>query len=694
MSDTSPHFNDLVAARLSRRGLLGGMASIPLLSMAGCATPSRDGNTLGPGTYRRATFASVPTDQNDRVTVPDGYVQSTLIAWGDPLFETASEPVDLDTLDRAQQEQRFGTHNDMLALFPATWSFPADKTASRQILCSNHEYFEPAMAFPATRSLADYTAGQVETLFAAMGVSVVALERQASGDWATLRDARSGSGVNRRITPFTPVAFSGPAANHPWITAAAEVFNRAESGAPAGTVACGTLANCAGGRTPWGTFLTSEENFQSYFRVATAPGEPLTAARADARVAEDAEVFGYRLGEARPGLPGPQAYDLATNPTGPAVYGWVVEIDPYDPASTPRKLTAIGRKKGENSATALARDGRVAVYQGDDELDEFTYKFLSESRFDPSNRAANMNLLDRGVLHVARLEADGTGRWMPITLEAANAAIAGSDSPAFIDEGDLMIRARVAARALGGTPMDRPEDVEAVLDDRWVGTGTVMIPCTKGTTADAEAPARPHRPGGADAAGLQPNLPGHVVRLQEAGGDCGATTFAWDVFLMGGDPEATTDVARTPGGRELHQSVVVNDRATFTGAALACPDNLCFDSGRNVWITTDGMGGVFPCNDVVLVAGTEPGRTPEVKRFLVGPVGAEITGPAFTPDERTMFVAIQHPGTTDARGQGFDDARWAGASPRPPSSFPDGDGAWPRSAVIMVRRADGGRVGT
>ena len=693
----APHINDLVRTRLSRRGILGGMAAIPFLSMAGCATTAGapEGAPVGGATsaYRLATFTSVPADQNDEVTVPDGYVQTTLIGWGDPLFETVSGPADLDTLDRAQQEQRFGTHNDMLALFPAAWSFPADKTASHQILCSNHEYFDPAMAFPAVRSLADYTPGQVETLFAAMGVGVVAIEKQASGDWTPVRDARPGSGVNRRITPFTPVIFTGPAARHPWIMAAAEGYNRDEA-PPEGTVACGTLANCAGGQTPWGTYLTSEENFQSYFRVAGTPGAALAEAKADARLIADAASFGYRIGDPRPGLPGPAAYDLAAHPTAAAAYGWVVEIDPYDPASTPRKRTAIGRKKAENAATALTRDGRVAVYQGDDQLNEFTYKFLSEGRFDPSQRKANMNLLERGVLHVARLEADGTGRWVPITLQAANAAVAGTDTPAFTDDGDLMVRARIAARALGATPMDRPEDVEAILDDRWVGTGTVFIPCTKATDARPTGPGKPDRPGPTGEAGLQLNLPGHVLRLQETGGDCGATTFAWDIFLMGGDPAAETEIGTTPGGRPVNQSVVVDGRATFTGAQLACADNLCFDSGQNVWMTTDGMSGVFACNDVILVAGTEPGRTPELKRFMVAPIGGEITGPAFAPDECTLFASIQHPGGSDAAGEDFSRGRWSGAMPRPPSSFPGEPGSWPRSAVVQIRRRDGGRVGT
>lgn len=686
---TPSHLSDLVATRLSRRGLLGGMAAIPLLSMTGCATGG-----LSRRSARTTTFASVPATQVDRVTVPEGYTARTLIAWGDPLFDTASGPLDLDALDRKEQEQRFGTHNDMLALFPVAWTFPAPRVGRRHILCANHEYFSPALAAPAARSLQDFDVAKVESLFAAMGVSVLAVEETAQGEWRVSRDATPGAGVNRRITPFTPVAFTGPAADHPWIRAASRAFNATEPDVPAGTIACGTLANCAGGQTPWGTFLTSEENFQNYFRAAGPQTTALTAARADARKSADAEGFGYRLEGGRPGLPGPAPYDLSANPTGPSVYGWVVEIDPYDPTSVPRKRTAIGRKKGENAATALARDGRAVVYQGDDQLNEFTYKFVSVGRFDPTARASNMELLDQGTLFVARFEADGTGRWLPITLDAANAAAENTMVAPFTDLGDVMVRARAAARLLGATPMDRPEDVEAIVDDRWVGEGTVLIPCTKGVESAPARPARPVREGAVDEAGGQMNIPGHVIRIQEAADDCGADRFTWDVFLMGGDPDARTAMGVTPGGRPFNQSVDVEGRPTFTGAALAAPDNLCFDSNNNVWITTDGMASVFPCNDVVLVAGTEPGIIPEVRRFMVGPVGAEITGPTFSPDERTFLAAVQHPGASDTSGVDYGATRWSEKSARPASSFPDGSDTWPRSAVVYVRRNDGGRIGS
>lgn len=688
------HLQDLIATRLSRRRVLGGLGGLPFLSLAGaCAHDIAP--ALG-GAGRSVAFSSVPPTRADRVTVPAGYEARTLIAWGDPLFDTAQEPLDLNRLDRAGQELRFGTHNDMLALFPASHAFPAGRSATRQILCVNHEYFEPASAFPAAHSLREFDADRTAALFAALGVSIVAIRQDPSSRiWVVKRDARPGAGVNRRITPFTPVVFSGPATGHPWVAAAGAKFNAAESGAPAGTIPCGTLANCAGGQTPWGTYLTSEENFQFIFAASDAAAEPLVRVREDAALAADAASFGYALDRVRPALPAPAQYDLSDNPTGPALYGWVVEIDPYDPTSVPRKRTAIGRKKGENAATALTRDGRLAVYQGDDQVDEFVYKFVTAGRFDPTDRGANMDLLDRGVLHAARCDVDGTGEWIAITLEAANAAAAGAGVvKPFSDEGDLMVRVRQAARLLGATPMDRPEDVEAIIDETWVGSGTVLIPCTKNPAPRPPRPASPDREGAGEGGGAQRNFAGHLVRIEEDDGDCGAGRFRWDIFLVGGDPAASKPMGATPAGQPLNRSVTVDGAPTFRGAPIAAPDNLCFDRARNVWITTDGSDEVFgDCNDMVLVTTTAPTDAPrEVRRFLVGPVGCEVSGPTFSPDERTFFASIQHPGEADLSGRAYSVERWREGA-RPPSSFPDGGTAWPRSAVIYVVRQDGGVIG-
>jgi len=691
-----PHLNDLVATRLSRRSILGGLATLPLLSGVGCAT-APGGRTGGAGT---PTFVSVAATRADRISVPAGYTARTLIGWGDALFDADDRgrrlgELDLDSLDRHAQSHRFGTHNDMLALFPRVLTYPAPRDGRAHILCSNHEYFDPALAFPGLRRAEDLGHEQLETLFAAMGVTVVAVDQEPGGRWSVVRDPRPGQGVNRRITPFTPVRFSGPAADHPWLQHATAAFRAAEP-APPSTVPCGTLANCAGGQTPWGTYLTSEENFQSYFRAQPDDTRAAQVAAEDPVLAADAASFGYRLEGGRRPWPAPAPYDLATNPYGAAAYGWVVEIDPYDPISVPVKRTAIGRKKAENAASALARDGRAVIYQGDDQLNEFVYKFVSQGRFDADDRSSNLRLLDQGTLHAARFEADGTGRWLPLRLEAANAAAAEVGAPGFTDEGDLMMRARAAARLLGATPTDRPEDVEAMVDEAWVGTGQVFIPCTKGAEAAPPRPGRPTREG-ADRNEPQANPAGHVIRIEEDGADCAATTFRWEIFLVGGDPAAEGVRGTLVNGRDFLPSVAEAGRMpSYAGVPLACPDNLCFDGSGNVWVTTDGAHDVFgDCNDMVVVASTAPGADrPELKRFMVGPLGAEICGPTFSPDGRAFLAAIQHPGEFDASGADFSDLRWEEPARAPLSSFPDGPGTWPRSAVVYVVKDDGGRIGT
>ncbi|MGE0740166.1 MAG: PhoX family phosphatase [Hyphomonadaceae bacterium] len=672
------HIGELIA---TRRALLGGLAGLPLLSLA-------DAQAQTPAAGVR--FASVAATNADTVSLPPGYSWRTLIAWGDPLFENVA-PFDANTLTRADQELRFGQNNDMLAMFPATYAFPPERDQARMLMCANHEYYDPSLMFPALTAPTQFTPAHIETGLAASGISVTMLERGPEG-WRPVRDASPGAGFNRRITPFTPVVFAGPAANHPRIAAAAAFVNAREPGAPAGAVSCGTLANCAGGQTPWGTYLSAEENFHSWFGATDDAAPALREALTDPAIVLDNGNFG---------LPGagpltrllPAQFDLTHNPHGPALYGWTVEVDPYDPTWAPRKRTALGRRKAECATTALARDGRVVVYSGDDQINEFLYKFVSRDRFDAADRLANRDLLDHGQLYVARFDEDGAGVWMPITLRAANAAAREAGYTArFRDEGDLMLRAREAARLMGATPMDRPEDVEAVLDENWVGQGPVLVVCTNNRDQGFEAPGRPRRESPTPNR-AQANPAGHILRLDETANDCGALTFRWDVFVMAGDPNTAQPIVTTRAGLPAHVSTRHAGVQTLSGDRFACPDNLCIDTQRNVWISTDGSDAVFAdCNDTIMVAPADASGPKPVKRFLVGPVGAEICGPTMAPDERAFFAAIQHPGESDASGAEIFELRWTRGQ-RPPSNFPDGGEAWPRSAVVVITRDDGGRIG-
>lgn len=675
------HIQDLIA---SRRAVLGAFAGLPLLHLAGCASP---GANAPASMSQAANFTPIAANNADTVTLPPGYSWRPLISWGDALFNDMPERANLETLTRAQQERSFGGHNDMLAAFAAEYAFPPPANADRMILCANNEYVSPELCFPGVQAPADFTREQIEAMLASIGVSVVEIARDGAG-WRTVRHA-PGAGRNRRITPFTPALFSGPAARHPWILTASQIVNdseprRAGDTAPEEAVRCGTAANCAGGLTPWGTYLTAEENFNGVFF-----GAPSDEAMHDGAYANDAQSFGYARGADLWRDKLPRQFLTSENPHGPSLYGWVVEIDPYTPDAAPKKRTALGRKKNECASTALAADGRVAVYMGDDQRGEHVYKFVSNGRFDPANRAANMDLLDDGKLYCAEFLENGGGRWIEIEVSAANAAAQAQGSPLrFTDQADVLVRARAAAGVLGATPMDRPEDIEAVCDANWRGLGSVLIACTNNSNHSPERPGNPRRDG------AENNLTGHIVRIDEDGGDAAAVNFTWDVFVLAGDPNAEAPTSATRSGAPAHVSTEIGGAPTFTGDRFACPDNLFIDKTQRVWITTDGNDGVFgDCNDSVMVTPLNADGARPVKRFLTGPVGAEICGPLMAPDERAFFCAIQHPGGNDVSGEDYSDLRWGDAAQRPPSSFPDGGDAWPRSAVIVITRDDGGRIG-
>jgi secreted PhoX family phosphatase len=708
----SPHFNSLAAQSLSRRGFLGkaglGIAALPVLGTLGACATSGRATEVKPG----LNFDSVPATLADTVSLPADYVYDTVIAWGDSLFETVPDAFDRTQWSEQDGLTRFGFNNDMLALFPVPWQPKvANAPTSAMLLCVNFEYTRSEFVFGPEIDLSGLTNAQYRALFSNCGIGVVQLAHQRDGRLTPIKDKAPGpTALNRRITPLTEMVFTGPGAAHPWIAAAAQVTNAAEAKAghrpedPRG-VMCGTYGNCAGGFTPWGTYLSAEENFDFLYTFRRIEGGPqIYAPVSDAHVVDHASFFSNRFMNASRMPSGyteiPDQYDLALNPTGGALYGWTVEVDPYDPTFVPRKRTALGRRKGECATTALTKDGRVAVYAGDDQRDEFVYKFITKGRYNPSNRLANRDLLDEGTLYAARFEANNEGRWIALTLEAANAAAAAAKQPQFSDLGDVLVRARHAARLLGATPMDRPEDVECPVAEDWTGLGSVLIACTENLRRASAEPANPRRTM-VDGDDLQPNPTGHIVRIDEANADQGALEFTWDIFALAGDPSAAqTQVASVDGVEgPANTSVAVDGVLSFTGSRFARPDNVTFDTRGHVWISTDGSRTVFgDCNDGVYCASLAGGPPREIKRFLVGPVGAEICGPLFVPGERTFMCAIQHPGEDDVMNRDFQPEFRAGKRQTPASAFPEGRAdrgstAWPRPAVITVRRKDGGLIG-
>lgn len=643
-------FEGLVDAQLSRRGFLVG---------AGTAAAAASVVTVGiPGEAEAATgFTAIAETQADTVTVPPGYTFNVLLPWGEPLFEGDANwghgagEINGSNITAAEQNRRVGFNHDMLALFPNPFGSPASKDGQpfdSYIAVFNQEYTTGTDMFPGY-SAASASRNTVDVELAAHGITVAGI-RLVDGEWVhdkamRVGDTAEGALVARRVTGTTRFTVDGPAKDDARL---------------AGTVS-GTLNNCAGGFTPWGTYLSAEENFNQYFANASS----LPAGRTK----DNYRILGMTNGSSgRRWEKYHDRFDLAKTPNEGFKFGWIVEVDPYDPTRRPVKHTAIGRFKHE-CATIVVQypegqtKGKVVLYSGDDERFDYVYKFVTDGTFDSTDPRAkgHFSLLSSGTLYTARFNADGTGEWLPLTIDNLNTVAPG----AFDDQADICLRTREAGDAVGATPMDRPEDVEAPhAAGTFAGTGKVFVVCTNNSNrgGSANRATGTVRSGAADAANPRTNnRTGHIVQINENGNDHTSTTFTWSIYLLAGDPKAAT-------------GAVGDVKGTFFGDRFGSPDNITFDNRGLLWIATDGTPSSYPNNDQVLCTEIAGNGKVRVKRFLVGPYGCEICGPLFSPDNTTFFCNIQHPGED---GQ--------------PSTFPFGE---KRPAMVAVRRTDGGVVGS
>jgi uncharacterized protein len=695
-------FEDIVEQHLSRRLLLGGAAALPLLTMPGLLPGGSDGAAYAQSAG--LTFQSLPetvsrdasgnhVTASDVVTVPPGYRFNVVIKWGDPLFPGVGA-FDVNNQTPADARQRFGFNNDMIALFPERFGAPA--TIGRlpfpsYIMATNHEYVTPPTLFPGVTTNTVTDADRQAVLFEYVGVGIVRIALQ-NGNWVYDQNSR----FNRRITLTTPIDITGPAAGHPKLQTPAD---------PNGRRALGTYNNCAGGFTPWGTYLSAEENFNFIFDHHL--GTPV----ADPTILQDHVDVG-----ARPGVVGSEygrnfpRFNLSTPEGRNEIYrfGWVVEVDPYNPTSTPAKRTALGRFKHECATVALTQNDGVVLYSGDDERFEYVYKFIAANRFDRSNprSSANMSLLDSGTIYAARFNADGTGQWLaldinnPATGPLIRASVYANGTPRFPTQADVLINTRRAGDAVGATPMDRPEDVEAPVDASFRGSGRVYFTCTNNSSRTANGlptNSDARRTGSGrqiinqtDAANPRRLGIGHIIEIIEAGNDHAALTFTWRVFMLAGDPANPNGFV--PAGRNVAGGSL-NVGNTYTGPRFSAPDNVAFDKLGNLWIATDGSPEILNQNDQILAAPTNvpPGQPIPLSRFLTAPNGAECCGPLMTPDNSTMMVAFQHPGEDGARVFNNPQSTWPDNLPG--STIPAAQ-RFPKSAVIAVRRLDGGRIGS
>jgi uncharacterized protein len=614
-------FVDIVAARISRRGFLrGGVAAAAAFSLDGDrslmnALPSFTRFGSGP----LLGFKGVAVSSADAVIVPKGYTAKVLIAWGDPVSNGPAFLADASNT-ATEQAQQWGMHNDGLAYFPIDGS-------RRGLLVQNNEYFDAALLFP--DGTANWTALKTNKSLAAHGVSIVEIKKQHG--WQVVRPSKYA----RRITAATPIRISGPVAGDRRLITSAD---------PTGRLVLGTLHNCAMGVTPWRTFLTCEENFENYFRTAVIP----PAGSIEARYGLNPDGGGYLVHTTE------KRFRVADEPNEPNRFGWVVEIDPFQPNSTPVKRTALGRLKHEGACVRETRDGRIVVFMGDDETFEYIYRYVSSLPWRTAQKQG-ASPLDDGVLYVAKFNADGTGQWLALT--PSNPALRKWANH------DILINTRGAADAVGATKMDRPEWIDTLPNEL-----TAMVSLTNNTLrgVGANAPADRMNP-------RSPNPYGHIIRWSQSE-DWAERDFRWDIFALCGDP-----------ANPSHKSTIVGD-------TYGSPDGLYVAPSGRVWIQTDvtkssineGPFAGFGNNQMLCI---DP-RTRETRRFLVGPNRCEITGVCATPDETTMFVGIQHPGESPT---GINDP----AEPKRYSSWPDGpNGGRPRSACVVITKDDGGVIGS
>ncbi len=636
---------EIVSRRFNRRailrGSLGAVAATTLFSSA-LFSASR----LARPSENSSDFQEIEAGVDERHHVAEGYRADILLRWGDPLFPD-SPAFDPKNQSAEAQLKQFGYNNDYVAFFPI------DESKDRALLCINHEYTNEEVMFPGIgrqdlTCFPDMTAALVDIEMAAHGVSIVEIARK-DGSWHPMRDSR----YNRRISPLvTETTVDGPAAG----------CNRLKTSAdPTGARILGTLNNCGGGVTPWGTYLTAEENFHGYFW-------------SDDKAECGKKLNGLGGGQAksydRYGVPGlwqawgkfHDRFNVDKEPNEPNRFGWIVEIDPFDPTSVPVKHTALGRFCHEGAETVVNKDGRVVVYCGDDGRFEYVYRFVSSGRYDPENRAANRTLLSEGTLEAAKFCDDGSLVWLPLVF---------GDGPLTPENGlscqaDVVIDARLAADLVGATRMDRPEDVQPNAEN-----GRIYVMLTNNANREVQQ---------VDAANPRvDNVFGHIIELIAPGGDHTAETYKWEILVRCGDP-AVGEVG------------ALWNPATTDNGWFACPDNAAVDGEGRLWVATD-QGKPWPTGraDGLYLLETEgqARRTPRL--FFRGPVGGEICGPCFAPDGETLFLAVQHPGTdaTD-RYKGFERES---TFEDPATRWPDFDSATPpRPSVLVITKIGGGSI--
>ncbi len=692
---TGEYFGDVVNRAMARRTFLRGtgVAGAALVVAPAALAPKTADASNDTGAvqsfFRRfsseLSFEAVPPVRlTEDVVVPNGYTHNVILRWGDGLFPGVPD-LDSNSLDLQSpftQSKQFGFNADLVLWFPLpTWvrwaggslspllgdifgwllPFYYRNESRRALMWVNHEYTTGADMFPGYDG-DNPTALQMQAEIEAHGGSLVEIMEDSDGAQRFVKN----SPFNRRVTGTTEIEIAGPLRGHALMQTSVD---------PSGEKVYGMFNNCAGGKTPWGTVLTCEENFDQYFgNYDAVPAEP-NRRLSDRIAAVSTET--RRKWERLSGLGLDPRFDLSSDANEYHRHGYVVEIDPYSPDSVPKKRTALGRFKHEGAVPTLTANGRVAVYSGDDARFEYVYKFVSAGDYRSFDRDHNMTLLDEGILYAARFDVGaaagdemGVGEWLPLVWGDGNALhMAG-----FNNQQEVLINPRGAADVLGATPMDRPEDVDVSPTN-----GHVFVALTNNSNRGADGFDGPN-----EANPRGPNPHGHVVEIIEDGDDAAATTFRWTIFIKCGDPNVPEHEASFGD---------IADPVAAGISPISDPDNFAFDDDGNLWIATDGQffsGSVgFGQTDGVFAVPVEGDKRGLLKQFLSGIPGGEICGPEFSGDNRTFYCAIQHPHDGVAFNPEYDDNGAVRQLPK----WPLGETAVSRPSLIAVRHTDGRKIG-
>lgn len=636
-SSANPTMGEIISRRFSRRNFLQGSLAVSAIAATVSPVALMTADKAKAAAVSAFSFPEVEAGVDANHHVAEGYDADVLLRWGDALFPDSPE-FDPNGQTAEAQARQFGYNNDYVGFIPL------EGADDRGLLVVNHEYTNPHLMFPGIVTIVDgevkqgsLSKAQVDVEMAAHGGTIVEIQR-VDGKWQVVRDGQ----YNRRVTVSTEMEVTGPAAGHDRLKTSAD---------STGTKVLGTLNNCAGGVTPWGTYIMAEENFHGYFSGELPADHP--------------EVANYeRYGVPEGGYDWANFYDrfdLAKEPNEPNRFGWIVEVDVMDPTSMPKKRTALGRTKHEGAESIVAENGKVVFYLGDDERFDYVYKFVTDGTYNPDDRAANMDLLDAGTLYVAKFNDDGSMQWLPMVHGEGPL----TQENGFASQADIVIETRRAGDLLGATKMDRPEDVQP---NGVNGKVYVMLTNNTKRKDDQVDEANPRAE----------NAFGHIIEIAEDGGDFTATSGKWEVLLKCGDP-SVAEVGAT------------FSTETTKNGWFGMPDNCAIDAAGRLWVSTDGNNNkATGRTDGLWAVDTEGDARATSKLFFRVPVGGELCGPLFTPDDETAFVAVQHP------GDGGED--WDGHGR--PSYYEDLSTRWPdfkddmpvRPSVLAITKIGGGKI--